>query len=170
MVAVSIQYRCSEQDYNDFFSGYLKARIRKPFWLIIVAWFAWSCLQVLNSSHPARVAPLYLIVFLVCLALIVVFVRALIKSRAKKIVRSLGPEFFETPKSLTLTEDGIEYRTVFETTQYVLRAIEKISRDDRFVIITLRGNLRLLVPTWTPGIADFYNALLAKMATPQPQK
>lgn len=169
MVAVSIQYRCSEQDYNDFFSRYLKKRIRIPLWLFVVASFAWFCLHVLNSSDPARVAPLYLIVFLVCLALIVVFVRALIKSQAKKVVRSLGPEFFETPKSLTLTEDVIEYRTIFETAQHVLRAIEKVSRDVRFVIITIRGNLKLLVPTWTPGITDFYNALLAKMGT-QPTK
>lgn len=164
---MSVEYHVSEQDCRDFLSRSVKAKMQKLYWIAAAILLVLFCLLALVSPYPSAFALISLVIFLVYLALSAVLLKAIVNARGKQLVGSFGPEYFNTPKSLTLTEDGMEYRSVFETAQYVTRAVEKISRDDRFVTVAVRGNLKIFIPAQTPGLADFYEALLAKTDAPQ---
>lgn len=164
---MSVEYFLSERDYRFILLCYLKAKVRKLYWIILGTALILACLFSF-TSRDSVIATLYFSIFIVFFAILTVEIEVIFRYRAKKAVRSFGPEYFTTPKCLTLTENGLEYRTVYETTQFATRAVEKTERNDRFVTITIRGDLHIFIPTGVPGLSEFYSALLAKIGALQP--
>lgn len=168
---MSVEYHVSEQDCRDFLSRFTKARMHRLYWIASAILLILFCLIALTSPHPASAAVMALAGFLVYLILSALLLREVVKARAQQLVNSFGPEYFTTPKTLTLTESGMEFRTNFGQSLYFYSAVEKVSRDDRFVTVSMRGNMQLFIPTATPGLADVYDELSAKIgAPPKPVK
>lgn len=165
---MSIEYFLSERDYRFILLHYLKAKMRKPYLIIIGILFLLLCLLDLSDPHSAYDAPGYAFFFIIVIILSIVEAEGILRYRTKKAVRGFGPEYFTTPKHLTLAENGLEYRTVYETSQYTTRAVEKVARNNRFVTVTIRADLNIFIPIGVPGLPEFYNALLAKIGALQP--
>lgn len=167
---MSVEYFLSERDYRFLQLCYLRAKVRRLYWILLGAVFLLLCLLDLSDPHSAYDAPGYVFFFIVVIILSIVEAEVILRYRTKKTARSLGPEYFSTPKRLTLTENCLEYCTVYEMSQYSFRAVEKITRNSRFVTVTIRAEQNILIPITVPGLPELYNALLVKTGALQPRE
>ena len=159
---MKLNYSFTEQDYIDFSLRYAKKRNRKILVITSVVLFAVLVVILLASNAPPIMMPICAIFVVIIYALGVLSQNAMLKHSAKQNIESAGNDFFKSDKTLELLDDGIESQSNLGTSKFRYESINSLSKDDRFMGITIKGGSVLFIPLYTPGASEFYDALVEK--------